>query len=158
MDLNQALIFPESYVSYDFDLNMLTLSPPINQGYDNANLALIFTSGITGGTSTYCLYYEILNVTVYSVDNQTVPVGTSLPFTILTLDFEGTAVTLTQISVLPSFITLVEKTYTIAPPYSMLGETFWIEYTLSDEYNILLYGFNVIVTNQLPYFETALSD
>jgi hypothetical protein len=131
MDLAQALIFPESYVSYDFDLNMLTLSPPINQGYANANLAFIFTSGITGGTSTYCLYYEILNVPVYNVGDQTVPVGTSLPFTILTSDFEG-AVTLTQISVLPSFITPVGKIYTIAPPYSMLSDTIWIEYALSD--------------------------
>jgi hypothetical protein len=76
------------------------LSPPITQGYANANLAFIFTSGATGGTSTYCLYYEIINEDpgydpLFTLGDQTVPVGSSLAYTILTYDFEGAAVTLT---------------------------------------------------------------
>jgi hypothetical protein len=41
----------------------------------------------------------------------------------------------------------------------MLNETIWVEYTLSDGPNWVQWqGFNVIVTNQEPYFGTALSD
>lgn len=59
---------------------------------------------------------------------------------------------------MPSFVTFRDTSYTIAPRASYHVGKFKVSGKMSDEISSTTFSFNIIVTNNPPYFEEELID